>query len=247
MKKVIVCSGGGIRACAFTLGALRVIGVDNVKMVYGKSGSAWAVYLAAKLGVRGAVDWVLRNMDSKSKVYKLSLWNLIRGKAVFTYDRLESKLARFDESPSFFPFMLVTRHADENRDYYGYDSKYAIASSSIDGLFPRVHGSLVDLGSEGLPKISYAMDDMVIFINAYNDSFPRGKSILDRLGDSIERPLAQMGQRYAEELDTALGNNFRHVEITERGVGINDFSRDAILKCLKNGAHVASAVMNVTD
>ena len=245
MKRAVVCSGGGIRACAFTLGVMSR--VRQYDVMYTKSGSAWAGFLIKQMGVANAKKWVLSNMDDRSKVMDFSLWGIWQNKYIFTYGPLLKKFKAIERRYGGMASMKYKAISqDVLRKHYVEDlsADTAISSSTLLGIH-KVERQLFDLAGEGFyPTQTFNGFDEIVFIDAYNQDTPGSPGILGGIMDQVERPLNYLSRDFVEDINRQHPGKLNWVQVpTSLRVGIADFDKDAIEQCFDAGYKMSAGVI----
>lgn len=258
MKKThLVCSGGGITACAYVVQFCLRYGLENIVRAYVKSGSAWAGFLLSSYGAVGANRFIDHNMIDIGDVYAIDTAEL---GGYF----LGSPIAGFVNHDDFKYAVkkwldpVVVRHLDYTVFAYDFKTKtqvnwisenfkgpqdelkYVCASSSIGGILTPLDNRYLDLGLMGMPDkeaIDIKPGERLIFLDAYR---PIGGELTDEqldacdyrdfLDANFQIPLQKQSAEYAVELQYYAVHNgayYYHLPIDIES-SISDFSEENV-------------------
>lgn len=250
MSKVIVLPGGGFIMGAFATGVLAECYEDNPNFFDDVTIVECNSYGCVVAEVFAKSDDPLKTMrkllSSKRENYRTDWWGLIRGNNIAKWTPLQSNLKSLPNR-SRFPRVYYAIDAIENRIKPMTPNHLSAAySCSIDGIFPRGEGRYIDLASEARPPITVKAGSDYYVITAYNDQAKRGESIMDRIGDQISRPLANLTQQWADEIKVEVnsnGNNFYYFEAENTKYGVNDWGRNAADELISHGRKIKWKVL----
>lgn len=247
MSTLIICSGGGIKAAAFTMGAMQVIGVDKHIKFIGKSGSCWAVEAISKLGSANAAEsWLLANFDRSRKVYKKDWAGIIRNRNFYHYGPLLKTLEKLPKTYRIPAEYVVFNTTTLSSEIVTASPQAAIHSSSILGLFPQGDGKYCDVGSRGMGYATKAElrehKGQVIFLDAYNKEEPVSGGIIDGLSHEIEAGIAWSMDNFAGNLLES-DHHIKYPWEEKYDMTIRDFKRDLIMRGLEAGRVAAREVL----
>lgn len=237
--KTIIASGGGIRAAAFTIGAMQRIGVDQPMEFIGKSGSTWAIEAISKLGnANEAEAWLLKNFSRTRDVYRRDWWGIIKNRNLYHYGPLLKTLEALTRGYRIQAKYVVFDTDDMTDKLLKAHPAAAVHSSSIKGAFYS-EINLYDVGSRGMGEsvMNYveSLPDKseCILLNAYNDQQPTEDGILGGLLGEVEAGIAEHNQTFAHMFP-----EMKHIEYPlepDYQIGIQDFDSRSIQKAIAAG------------